>query len=797
MKLFGFHLSRHAAPVQKSFASSVLAFLRGDDAADGSGAMLTNAFVQSTWVFACVTAIARQIANTPFTLAQGCGQGEVKLKSGPLTQLFTRPHPQFTHFEFWELIVCWLLLRGEVFLVPLDAQGAVVNLEHAGGRGARVIDQFALLDPAGFRHLVSDGQLLGWRYTSTGREAMLHTMDLLPGEVIHHRLPNPFSIWRGLAPLSVAALPAQADYAASQFHKGLMLNNADTGVIVTTEQQLDDQQREQIMASLKERKRKAGTADRPLFLWGGAKVDKPALSSADMEFLENRKFSRQEICAIYGVPQEVIGFSEDANRSVGESARCNFIEHTCVPHAQRLQASLAPVLRAFGPDLHGYFDFDCLPIMQAARLKRVSTGTALFAMSVPFNDINRVLDLGFPDYAWGNQGYLPFSLQAVHASGAPVSDPASSKHQRAGEESAPSAGAAGSLRAALAALERGIYAASGPTDLGTLKQPEGRAPHVCAASAEYAASIAGSVRSKLGKLGKFFLGQRGRVLAKLEQVRKHLGVPGRWLSASAIGNGQSSLLSRAVSDVFDAEAENELLLAALKPALITDLEFGGAQVWQELGLGEFPLAPDLAADFLRVRGPRLAEINHDTFIALSGALAEGAQSGESFAQLADRVRSVFNEAAGARATVIALMETNCAVNSGRFAGLRQGGVTHKVWRTAEGETARPTHQQAGVAYSEGLPLDEPFVLGEPGHEERLRFPGDPQASTEQSSHCRCHVAGVANAPGGNAPGSALLTWEEFQTRTGSRAESPSGDSPGWSRAPRGGGPGLRCSSSPP
>src|SRR6185295_19717143 len=91
----------------------------------------------------------------------------------------------------------------------------------------------------------------------------LRPIDLAPDEVIHDFLPNPYLFWRGMSPLSVALLAAQTDYASAQFMKGLMLNNADTGVIIRTQQQLSPEQREQMMAALRARKASAGTADRP------------------------------------------------------------------------------------------------------------------------------------------------------------------------------------------------------------------------------------------------------------------------------------------------------------------------------------------------------------------------------------------------------------------------------------------------------------------------------------------------------------------------------------------------------
>src|SRR5262249_28063543 len=143
---------------------------------------------------------------------------------------------------------------------------------------------------------------------------------LLPEEIIHSRSPNPFLYWRGMSPLLVAQLPAAADYAAEQFMKGLMINNADTGLLITSPEQVSEAQQAQVKASLKERKKMAGTADRPLFLWGGIKIEKPSVSSADLQFLENRKLNRQEIAAIFKVPESLMGFTEQKNALSGGSS---------------------------------------------------------------------------------------------------------------------------------------------------------------------------------------------------------------------------------------------------------------------------------------------------------------------------------------------------------------------------------------------------------------------------------------------------------------------------------------------
>ena len=395
--------------VETKTAGWAAAWLR-DDAGIEQLAMI-DAYRQSSWVYAAVSARATKLAQVPFKLTIGVRQGEMAVNSGPLFELFQQPHPQLDKFAFWELISTWLDLRGEAFLVGLDAGGRVVNFRE---RGRERPGRLLVLNPDNFQHVIENHALVGWRYSDGNNSPMAAAM-LLPEEVIHIKLPNPVDFWRGASPLSVAMLAVQTDYNAGQFMKGLMLNNADAGILVTVKERLSPSQIEQIRSMLAERKRRAGAADRPLLLPCDAKIEKPALSAADLQFLENRKFLRQEICAIFRVPQTVLGFTEDANRAVDQSQWIGWIHHVIAPLCGRLEAAFQPVIRLFAgrQPVYGWFDIEDLPEMVAARRGRMDAAEKLFAMGVPLNDINRTLDLGLPVYPWGNQGYVPAQMQRI------------------------------------------------------------------------------------------------------------------------------------------------------------------------------------------------------------------------------------------------------------------------------------------------------------------------------------------------------------------------------------------------
>ena len=407
---------------RKTFGTPIQEWITGEDDVM-AGPTLINGYQQSAWVYACVQAIAEQIAFTPFRFSLGQERGEQILEHGPVVDLFARPHQHLSRFEFWELFIAYLLLRGRVFLVALDAEGRVLRLD-----GPEAPRQLLLLDPDRVQRIVSGHELEGWRYQS-GPCSPLASQVLLPEEVLFIRQPNPFDFWDGLAPYSVALLAAQTDFASAQFMKGLMINNADCGLIITTDTQLVDEHREQVLAMLRSRKRRAGVADQPLLLWNGLKVQKPSISSTDLQFLENRKFNRLEICAVFRVPQEILGFTEDANRSVSDSARLNFIENRIAPLCRRIEVALEPVVRmAAGSQrqLYCFFDVDSLPAMQKARRDRFAAARGAFEMGVPLGICNQLFDLGLPgNLVHAGRSYLPTGLQEITGASSGKPSPAS------------------------------------------------------------------------------------------------------------------------------------------------------------------------------------------------------------------------------------------------------------------------------------------------------------------------------------------------------------------------------------
>jgi HK97 family phage portal protein len=691
----------------KAVSPEMSNWLRLDDMeAGGEGAKLGSPYVQSSWVYIAISRLAEKVSSIPFRISRMDGGqarrvkalrgssdpthrsyirrilGETIVESGDALDLFNRPHPTMNRQLFWEMVVTWKCLRGEFFVLPLDASDQPVDLSLSSARVARMIT----LPTDMFWHVVTGYELSGWRYTGSPLVSPLPSEMLLPNEVIHSRTPNPFLYWRGLSPLLLALGPAAADFAASQYNKGYWLNNADTGVIVTTDQQATTEQRDAILAALRERKRKAGTADRPLFLWGGAKVEKPTLSGMESQMIENRKMNRQEILAIYKMTDSVIGLTDSKSSALNGGGNAinqeevKFIESTMAPLCQHLEAAVEPIVKSFGPGFVGWFDIDGLPVMQEARRVRLDAGVKAFGIGASFNDINRVYDLGFPEYAgWGDRNFLPLNLQQA--------DRVSAK-----EESR-------SVNSESVGQSEALATHSGPlthlpTDSRTTNKDESHesasksrrdelheSPSVSARNAQSLQGITpqtyarndvetygDSQSSSLQSVPRVAVSATNNIAVRKDKVSKVLNeFRGIALAGLASCDLSQDFSERPLAErIFDSKQFGDRLFAELRQSIMAALKTAGEDMRKELGLNASgAMSPRQIVEFLGQRAQAMQDFGTTVRTKLDAALQAGVTAGETSEQLAARVKEIFNHLGYHEARRIAVLETNTACQCAR------------------------------------------------------------------------------------------------------------------------------------
>lgn len=743
----------------KAVSPESAAWMAGQDVDANGGAKMTSPYSQSAWVYIAISRIAEKISSLPFRISRlddvparrvralrGSADpkhrayvkrqlGETIIESGPCVDLFDSPHPTMNRQLFWEMIVTWYCLRGEFFLLPLDNGDGVVDLATSAPR----INRMLTLAPDLFWHVVTGYDLNGWRYTGSPLASPIPSEFLLPSEVIHARTPNPFLYWRGMSPLAVAAIAAGADFAASKYNQGYWLNNADTGLIVTSDAWPTSEQREAILAALRERKRKAGTPDRPMFLGGGTKVEKPTLSGMETQFIENRKMNRQEIGAIYKVSDAIMGFTTSGALSGGDARKSEeiaFIENTICPMCEHLEAAVAPIVKSFGPGLMGWFDVESLPVMQEARRTRLDSGVKAFGIGYTRNEVNSVYDLGFPEDKTGNKRYLPFGLQEVGAEEPMPGEDDEPIEAEVVDEEKPKALSSSNPFAGLGKTISNLrFVLSAKNDVGH------RATDTKVLWASHIASRRKTVKLMQGKAGKVLHEFRGKVLAKLATLSLKNTSGDIWEVASegkSILHSQSSVLVRSLVDLIFSPADfGKALVAQLSNPIAATLQLAGNELHQELGIDDpWQMPPQKAKDYLAARTEPIMDTGYTVRNAINTALQEGLDAGEGTDELAGRVKGVFNDLADFEARRIAQTETNMAYNDARHVAMEDAGIGYKAWLSSHGPNVRPAHAAAEQATIDNpIPLDQPFEVGG----EQLMYPGDDSlgASAGNIINCQC------------------------------------------------------------
>ena len=91
--------------------------------------------------------------------------------------------------------------------------------------------------------------------------------------------------------------------------------------------------------------------------------------------------------------------------------------------------------------------------------------------------------------------------------------------------------------------------------------------------------------------------------------------------------------------------------------------------------------------------------------------------------------------------------------------MNHAGVKKKRWVTSGDSEVRRLHRDAGYRYREGIPVDQPFVLGG----DFLMYPGDPNGSAANIINCRCVQVSVKDDGKGIGENHQFYSYEDMKS----------------------------------
>ena len=623
---------------------------------------LTQPYREHVWVYACINAIAQSISGVPLLFKTGSRKDPKVAESHALVDLFESPNPMMSGSQLIEATFVYLGLTGEAFYIA----------ERQNER--EVPRELWVFHPGRFKEAVDEktGLISGWVYSKGTRQ-----IPLQPHEVIFFRYFNPYQDYRGLAPLQAARAGIEQDFWASQYNTAFFKNSAQPGGVLETSGNLTDEEYQRLLAQWQDRHGGAPKAHAIALLEGGVTYKQTGLSQKDMDFLEQRKWHREEIMAAFKVPKGELGLYEDVNYATAKTQRKLFWENTLLPKMALFEFVLWSQLlrRIEGGRIWAEFDYSSISALQEDRNELVDSAQKLWSMGVPLNTVNEYLGLGLPQVEGGDVGYLPFNLAPVTQAEPPA--------------------------------EKSVWLPSVTPPL-LLKGFDGEAYWKA-----YLAVHTPLEKMVQSKVSRYFYEQRKRQLRKLEEML-----------------GKAVIREYAVEALLlDPEEENAVLRKMIWPLYLEIGQQAGESLLAELGAdpGIFTLVDTPAMAALKKKLIKVEGINDTVRAQLRDTLIEGMGKMESTAELMDRAKQVYNFAQS-RSLTIARTETGQAMGIARDAAMDQMNVEKIQWVTAGDEQVRDTHT---LNASLGpIKRGELFPNG-------CLYPCDVNGPPEETINCRC------------------------------------------------------------
>ena len=299
-------------------------------------------------VYACVRVIAETIASLPLVIYRTLPDGGKELANNhPLFRvLHDKPNQVQTSYEFWEMMMAHLELRGNAFaqIVP-------------GPNGA--VDQLIPLHP----DRVSVFRLANGRLRYQVRYFYNAAVEYYAQEEIFHLRGLSSDGLVGMSTIAVGAEVIGAGLAAQEFASRFFENDSTPSGVMIHPKGLTDAAHARIKESW--RQSHSGMNQHSVaILEEGMTYQNIGLTNKDSQLLEARQFSRGDIASLFRVPPHKIGDLTRATFSNIEQQSIEFATDCIRPRLVRLERRIVNDL--MGPlELGDGNDYFCEFLMDA------------------------------------------------------------------------------------------------------------------------------------------------------------------------------------------------------------------------------------------------------------------------------------------------------------------------------------------------------------------------------------------------------------------------------------------------
>lgn len=271
-------------------------------------------------VYRCVTLLSDSVAGMRLRYMRRKDGRYVEDESSMLHYLLTvQPQPEMSVYTFWQTAVRNMLLQGNAYIYPRKVQGEVTDL-------VLCRPECVAHDTLNSTYTINDpwSAVSGTFSEQEMIHLFLHSMDGRRGESV----------------IGYARMTAQTAMAGDDETRKRFTNGGTVRGLVTNDRSVTgfgEFQDEQLSNAATDIDGRFSSGQNIVSLPGQVDFKQLALSSADMQFLESRKFTVREICRFFGVHPSFVFDDSSSNYKSAEMANVAFLSMTLDPILKRIE----------------------------------------------------------------------------------------------------------------------------------------------------------------------------------------------------------------------------------------------------------------------------------------------------------------------------------------------------------------------------------------------------------------------------------------------------------------------------
>ena len=300
-----------------------------------------KAFGEIGWLFAVVSRIAIATSEVQWHLYDTRGGKRKEIDSHPLLDLIHYVNSFQTGQEFIELTQMYIDLVGECFW-------------HLSNNKLGVAGEIWILPPHHVEVVPSKEKFISGYIYSIGNERI----PLEPVEIIPFKTPNPANPFRGIGAVQACSIDLDSEDFAARWNRNFFYNEARPDGILKIPGTVNDADYEKVKEQWNAQHLGLMKSHKTAII-RGSDIDykQISISAKDMDLLNLRHLTRDNILGVFGMPSSMMGIGEIGSRARVEADEYVFSRWLIKPRLTRIKGKMNEQLcPLFDKDIE--LDFD-------------------------------------------------------------------------------------------------------------------------------------------------------------------------------------------------------------------------------------------------------------------------------------------------------------------------------------------------------------------------------------------------------------------------------------------------------